>query len=1218
MQRPSPEELQKHAGFLRALAFRLVGEDARADDLVQDAYVAALERPPRGSMRAWLGAVVRNLAGKIRRSEERRDRREHAAARPEPMPGADEVAARIALHRSLVQAVDALEEPYRSTIVLRFFYDLAPAEAAARLGVPVETVRTRTRRALELLRGRMDRGALLLALLPLPTRRPSTLSWGILMATKRRVVFALLLLLLVTGGMLTLARRDAAEPARAPDVQDRSPAGSAVPPGAEEADAALAGGVVETDVVLLRGLVLLDGAPVEGARVALRERPPQPPLFDSTTQLFRHLTAPLPKALDETRTDSAGRFTLRSSRRAAFTIEAVADGAIAASVLAYVPLTEDVTIRLARGETLGRVVDEAGAPVPRALVRWRSWIGSATVRGETATDAEGRFRIPGGSVWIHVSAAGYAPATAEAEGASGIVLRRGGVVTGVVRDAGKTLADATVLLVAGSVPGETRTDASGRYAMRLPERHVVHAMVHAPGRPAFGSWTGQLMLPPRPVAADRELTFDIMLPAATRLRGTVAEDEGPVEDAAVTLCRLGSLWPVAVAQARSDARGAFVFDGVPSGAYEVRAAAGCLFGKAGATVPEGGEPPAVVVSVTKGGRVEGTVAGELRVEEVGLEGGDAPGGFFDQAMRQADVDALGRFVFERVEPAEGLRVRGWSAYVRSEPFAVAANETTRVTLDTSAARMLRGRVVDARGGPVAGALVAALEPPAEEVGNIATLRTIAVTTAPDGRFAIPAPEREFAVVAYHEDAALWRSGSVDPSADLEIVLQPGLAVSGRVVWPGGAPVRDVELRVADGTSRGIGDRSWQKFPSGQFELRARSAGTVLIEVKHPDGVAPMVSFDAGTRDAVIELRRTLSIRGAVIDARGRAVSAARVTAKARGKKDAVAHSTQQGRFEIRGLEDGTYELHLEPGAQSDWYPPTLMPFVPMVVAAVAAGTGDVVVQVETGRDVKGVVLGPDGLPVANAFVVALGRPRVLPPTARTGADGRFRLTGLTVEHDEVLICVRDLPPHAVTLADEMQIRLGAGERIRLLFLAPDGKPVADQWVNASATTPAIVERVKAWRARLGEVQLPVWLEGAGAQTDADGRAEIRGVAPGEYCVDSLAAAGGVSPPALVHTGEPERTVQLEIACSISGQVVDRDGKPLGSVKGEYWINLGAYRGDAQLGYTVVGEDGTFAFDSLTAGPVRLKVGYSGPAPGYEGEAAANAPAQDVQVVATRR
>jgi len=110
MERPTPEDLLKHARFLRALAYRLVGDRARADDLVQEAYVAALEKPPRGALKAWLGAVVRNLAGKMRRSEGRRHAREQAATPPAPLPRPDDVAQRIELHRKLVQAVDELEE----------------------------------------------------------------------------------------------------------------------------------------------------------------------------------------------------------------------------------------------------------------------------------------------------------------------------------------------------------------------------------------------------------------------------------------------------------------------------------------------------------------------------------------------------------------------------------------------------------------------------------------------------------------------------------------------------------------------------------------------------------------------------------------------------------------------------------------------------------------------------------------------------------------------------------------------------------------------------------------------------------------------------------------------------------------------------------------------------------------------------------------------------
>ena len=58
--------------------------------------------------------------------------------------------ARLELQRNVVEAVLALDEPYRGVIVHRYFDGLSIKAIARRLGVPVETVRTRspaTRRA---------------------------------------------------------------------------------------------------------------------------------------------------------------------------------------------------------------------------------------------------------------------------------------------------------------------------------------------------------------------------------------------------------------------------------------------------------------------------------------------------------------------------------------------------------------------------------------------------------------------------------------------------------------------------------------------------------------------------------------------------------------------------------------------------------------------------------------------------------------------------------------------------------------------------------------------------------------------------------------------------------------------------------------------------------------------------------------------------------------
>jgi len=158
MRRVQAENLLRHSRFLKALARRLLADPTHADDVVQEAWLAALRRPPapQVSLRAWLAAVVRNQARRVGRREARRMRRERVASRPERVrPTADVVATEV-LRRQVVAAVLDLAEPYRSVILLRFYDDLAPREIARRLGVRGSTVRTRIRRGVQQLRGKLD------------------------------------------------------------------------------------------------------------------------------------------------------------------------------------------------------------------------------------------------------------------------------------------------------------------------------------------------------------------------------------------------------------------------------------------------------------------------------------------------------------------------------------------------------------------------------------------------------------------------------------------------------------------------------------------------------------------------------------------------------------------------------------------------------------------------------------------------------------------------------------------------------------------------------------------------------------------------------------------------------------------------------------------------------------------------------------------------------
>jgi RNA polymerase sigma-70 factor (ECF subfamily) len=169
---PGAERLLQHATWIRGLARSLIADAATADDLVQETWVAALMHPPstERSLRPWLATVLRNL---VRKSCRRRAAQDLPAELPATLPEPEELCEQLESEQLLTRELSRLEEPYRSTLLLRFYRGLEPIEIARRQGIPDGTVRWRIKRGLALLRGRLeDRAAgspraWSLALLPL-------------------------------------------------------------------------------------------------------------------------------------------------------------------------------------------------------------------------------------------------------------------------------------------------------------------------------------------------------------------------------------------------------------------------------------------------------------------------------------------------------------------------------------------------------------------------------------------------------------------------------------------------------------------------------------------------------------------------------------------------------------------------------------------------------------------------------------------------------------------------------------------------------------------------------------------------------------------------------------------------------------------------------------------------------------------------------------------
>jgi len=150
--------------FAHALAVRVLGDGARAEDVVQDAFLTVWRRAgtyavERGSVRTWLAAVVRNRAIDVVRSPRERmarpdrDHADRLAAIVDPAPQVAD-AVQGAMDGALVRAaVNRLPEEQRHAIGLAFFRGLSHSEISVQTGVPLGTVKSRIRLGMQRLRG---------------------------------------------------------------------------------------------------------------------------------------------------------------------------------------------------------------------------------------------------------------------------------------------------------------------------------------------------------------------------------------------------------------------------------------------------------------------------------------------------------------------------------------------------------------------------------------------------------------------------------------------------------------------------------------------------------------------------------------------------------------------------------------------------------------------------------------------------------------------------------------------------------------------------------------------------------------------------------------------------------------------------------------------------------------------------------------------------------
>jgi RNA polymerase sigma-70 factor (ECF subfamily) len=142
----------QHKDAVYRFAWRMAGSPVAAEDITQDVFVGLLRHPnrfdpDRGTLRAFLLGMARNLALKRWRSEHRFEPLDDEAVIAEP----------IDLDRGEVgemvgRAVQALRPLQREMVILAEYEGLTLAEIARAVDTDVGTVKSRLHRARENLR----------------------------------------------------------------------------------------------------------------------------------------------------------------------------------------------------------------------------------------------------------------------------------------------------------------------------------------------------------------------------------------------------------------------------------------------------------------------------------------------------------------------------------------------------------------------------------------------------------------------------------------------------------------------------------------------------------------------------------------------------------------------------------------------------------------------------------------------------------------------------------------------------------------------------------------------------------------------------------------------------------------------------------------------------------------------------------------------------------
>ncbi|MEP6865515.1 MAG: sigma-70 family RNA polymerase sigma factor, partial [Deltaproteobacteria bacterium] len=847
-------KLLAEADWLTRLAQSLVGRDD-ADDIVQETYVAALRKPPDPDRpaRPWLRRVMVNVVRMRHRGRVRRDAREQAVISAE-IPTPEQALERARVERTLANLVLALEEPMRSTVLLRYREGLSPEAIAAQQHISVRTVRRRLQEGVARLRvgmdGREDSKTWRAAFAPfLVPRNAAPVPWrGGLVFKKVLAIVAILIASWLVGRKVV---------GKSGTSSSETASSSTTPLSIVKRVVATAGAmsnIVEEDLVPVPGCVHLrgtisdsSGAPIPHARVSARP-----------SQGARA------KGVDA---DDSGHYDLCAHFGTLIVdFTAIGFSGITTRVTFAADETRDVTL-LPEAVIAGTVVTTDGTPVAGAEVvvdplRKISVMVERPVK--VTTDAAGAFRIggisPGRNV-LSANAAGLWSRSHELVIGAGetrehVVLRMapGGRITGRVVDHGRPVAGAGVTVRSPSTLHAgilTTTAADGSFAIdRAPKGHVGMIVdlfhVEAPASVEVG---------------DAETHVVIEVSALGTIEGTVTSHGAPVADAVV-----GCPATVAnnIADVTTQADGRYRCAGFKAGTFNLLARdVNGRWGDAHGSIQHG-ETKTVDIDLANNGMLCGTVKDKLGAPVGGLlvRANDATQADSGVATTSDDGSFCVGELLDKGSYLMSAALDGQAIELHQPAVALEHRADVALVVDLQFST-IAGTVVDSAGAPVPDAVIRS-SPINANSDFVFDSSSGSVTLTDDlGHFALKhLPVGNYRIFALGRDGSATGTDAITTgTTTVRIVLAAAGAIEGKLVGFTTPPIvmgtlmtggrENVDFEVDGSTFRATG------LPPGDYTLQADTFGR--------DADSHRVTVKSGeTTHVTLTSRGTATINGTVV------------------------------------------------------------------------------------------------------------------------------------------------------------------------------------------------------------------------------------------------------------------------------------------------------------------------------------------------------------------